>query len=96
MDIETLLKTLSDCDEMEATDGMNIAENLQNESKKKIYLNAVESIEKLRDTLEEGINPSTGKLDAETEDFFNRLGVIIDEILSRAEAFNESLDEKTE
>lgn len=100
MDTKELLAQLAKFDEMEAQDGMNLLEDVEEEneladkkSKKRVYLAAVEAIEKLRDELEEGIDPATGKLDAETEDFFNKLGEIVDEIQSRSYAFDESLDE---
>lgn len=100
MDTKELLAQLAKFDEMEAQDGMNLLEDVEEEneladkkSKKRVYLAAVGAIEKLRDELEEGIDPATGKLDAETEDFFNKLGEIVDEIQSRSYAFDESLDE---
>ena len=100
MELKDLLAKLAEFDEMEQQDGMNLLEDVEEEneladkkSKKRVYLAAVEAIEKLRDELEEGIDPATGKLDAETEDFFNKLGEIVDEIQSRSYAFDESLDE---
>lgn len=100
MNIEELLAKFDGFDEMEQQDGMNLLEDVEEEneladkkSKKRVYLAAVEAIEKLRDELEEGIDPATGKLDVETEDFFNKLGEIVDEILSRSYAFDESLNE---
>ena len=100
MDIKNLLSQMAEFDEMEAPDGMNIAEGVEEENelaenkrRKRIYQAAADAIEKLRDLLEEGVDPATGKLDPETEAWFDKLGEVSEEIYSRAEAFNESLDE---
>lgn len=97
MDIKDLLAQF---DDMEAEDGMNIVEgeeefdNERSENKRKarIYKKAVIALEELKDLLEEGIDPATGKLDGETDAFYNTLTDIINEIDSRALAFDESLD----
>lgn len=97
MDIKDLLAQF---DDMEAEDGMNIVEgeeefdNERSENKRKarIYKKAVIALEELQDLLEEGIDPATGKLDDETDAFYNTLTDIINEIDSRALAFDESLD----
>lgn len=100
MDVKELIASLAEFDEMEAPDGMNVAESVEEENEiaerkrqKRVYLAAIDAIERLRDLLEEGIDPATGKLDPETEAWFDKLGEISGEIYSRAEAFNESLDE---
>lgn len=100
MDVKELIASLAEFDEMEAPDGMNVAESVEEENEiaerkrqKRVYLAAIDAIERLRDLLEEGIDPTTGKLDPETEAWFDKLGEISGEIYSRAEAFNESLDE---
>lgn len=97
MDIKDLLAQF---DDMEAEDGMNIVEgeeefdNERSENKRKarIYKKAVIALKELQDLLEEGIDPATGKLDGETDAFYNTLTDIINEIDSRALAFDESLD----
>lgn len=97
MDIKDLLAQF---DDMEAEDGMNIVEgeeefdNERSENKRKarIYKKAVIALEELQGLLEEGIDPATGKLDDETDAFYNTLTDIINEIDSRALAFDESLD----
>lgn len=101
MELKDLLAKLAEFDEMEQQDGMNIVEGeeefddqrSENKRKARIYKKAVIALEELQDLLEEGIDPATGKLDDETDAFYNSLTGIINEIDSRALAFDESLDE---
>ena len=53
----------------------------------RIYTKAYESLEELQELLAEGKNPSTGKLDADTDAFYNQLTDMINEIYSRSLAF---------
>ena len=53
----------------------------------RIYTKAHESLEELQELLVEGIDPSTGKLDADTDAFYNQLTDMINEIHSRSLAF---------
>lgn len=100
MNAKEILAKLAKIDDMEAENGMNIVEgeeefdNERSENKRKarIYKKAVIALEELQDLLEEGIDPATGKLDDETDAFYNTLTDIINEIDSRALAFDESLD----
>lgn len=101
MELKDILARLAEFDEMEQQDGMNIVEgeeefdNEHPENKRKvhIYKKAVIALEELQDLLEEEVDPATGKLDDETDAFYNSLTHIINEIDSRALAFDESLDE---
>lgn len=88
------IKDLANKDEMEAEDGMNLLEDIdqenedaENRRKLRICKKAMDAIEEYRDLLEEGIDPATGKLDPETEAWFDKLGEITDEIYSRSLAF---------
>ena len=56
-------------------------------AKKRYYDAAFDAIEELRAFLEEGIDPATGTLDPETEEFHKQLGEISAEIYSRGLAF---------
>lgn len=56
-------------------------------AKKRYYDAAFNAIEELRVFLEEGIDPVTGTLDPETEEFHKQLGEISAEIYSRGLAF---------
>ena len=53
----------------------------------RIYTKAYESLKELQELLTEGIGPSTGKLDADTNAFYNQLTDMINEIYSRSLAF---------
>ena len=92
--LEQAIADLANKDEMEAEDGMNIVEDIDAEneladmkSKKRYYDAAFNAIEELRASLEEGIDPATGTLDPETEEFHKQLGEISAEIYSRGLAF---------
>ena len=52
----------------------------------RVYQKAYMALEELQDKLEEGISPS-GSLDMETEEFYNKLQDMINEIHSRSLAF---------
>lgn len=71
-----------------------LSENVQEENEHaemkrswRIYTKAYESLEELQELLVEGIDPSTGKLDADTDVFYNQLTDMINEIHSRSLAF---------
>lgn len=104
MELKDLLAKLAEFDEMEQQDGMNIVEGeeefdderSENKRKARIYKKAVIALEELQDLLEEGIDPATGKLDDETDAFYNSLTGVINEIDSRALAFDESFSSKKE
>lgn len=95
MEIKDLLAKIAEYDEMEAPDGMNIVEDIdqenedaENKRKLRIYKKAYEALEELCDFFEEEcIDPMTGKLDEETEAFNNQLHEVINEIYSRSLAF---------
>lgn len=100
MDIKNLLSQMAEFDEMEAPDGMNIAEDIEEENelaenkrKKRIYQKAIQSLEELQNFLWEGVSPATGKLDADAEEFNQLINTAIAEIHSRSLAFDESLNE---
>lgn len=101
MELRDILAKLAEFDEMEQQDGMNIVEGEEefdnersdNKRKARIYKKAVIALEELQDLLAEDADPATGKLDDETDAFYNTLTGIINEIDSRSLAFDESLDE---
>lgn len=71
-----------------------LSENVQEENEHaeikrswRIYTKAYESLEELQELLVEGIDPSTGKFDADTDAFYNQLTDMINEIHSRSLAF---------
>lgn len=94
------IKDLATKDEQEAEDGMNLLEqevkediDQENElaelkAKKRIYTKAVEALEELQNFLWEGVSPSTGKLDPDTEEFNQLINSAIAEIHSRSLAFD--------
>ena len=99
MDVKELIASLAEFDEMEAPDGMNIAEGVEEENekaenkrKKRVYQKAVEALSELQDLIGEGINPAQTEAD-ETTQFYNRIQDLIEEIDSMSLAFDESLDE---
>lgn len=57
-------------------------------AKKRIYTKAVEALEELQNFLWEGVSPSTGKLDPDTEEFNQLINSAIAEIHSRSLAFD--------
>lgn len=101
MEVKDILAKLAKFDDMEQQDGMNIVEGQEefddelqdNKRKARIYKKAVIALEELQGLLEEGIDPATGKLDDETDAFYNKLTEIINDIDSRCQAFTECLDE---
>lgn len=101
MELKDILAKLAEFDEMEQQDGMNIVEgeeefdNERSENKRKarIYKKAVIALEELQDLLTEDADPATGRLDDETDAFYNKLTEIINDIDSRCQAFTECLDE---
>ena len=84
MNIEKLTESLRSIINEDVTDEFEKAENKR---KLKIYVKAYEALEELQDELSQGIDPVTGKLDSETDNFYNELTEIIDEIYSRSLAF---------
>ena len=60
----------------------------ENKAKKRHYLKAVDALEELQSFLEEGIDPATGTLDEETNQFYDRITDLITEIHSRSLAFD--------
>lgn len=60
----------------------------ENKAKKRHYLKAVDALEELQSFLEEGIDPATGTLDEETNQFYDRITDLISEIHSRSLAFD--------
>lgn len=93
--LEQAIADLANKDEMEAEDGMNIVEDIDSENeiaekkaKKRIYTKAVAALEELQNFLWEGVSPSTGKLDPDTEEFNQLINSAIAEIHSRSLAFD--------
>lgn len=62
-------------------------EQADKKAKLRIYKKAYESLGELQGLLSEGVSPSTGKLDDETDAFYNKLTEMINEIYSRSLAF---------
>lgn len=52
-----------------------------------VYVKAYEALEELQDVLDHGVDPATGKLDPETNKFYDALTEMINEIYSRSLAF---------
>lgn len=52
-----------------------------------VYVRAYEALEELQDLLDHGVDPVTGKLDDETNKFYDALTEMINEIYSRSLAF---------
>ena len=52
-----------------------------------IYVRAYQSLEELQDVLDRGVDPLTGKLDPETNKFYDAITELINEIYSRSLAF---------
>lgn len=61
-------------------------EQADRRSNLRVYQKAYMALEELQDKLEEGMSPS-GTLDAETEEFYDKLQDMINEIHSRSLAF---------
>lgn len=52
-----------------------------------VYVKAYEALEELQDVLDQGVDPATGKLDDETNKFYDAITEMINEIYSRSLAF---------
>ena len=64
-------------------------ENAERKRKLRVYTKAYEALEELEEELDHDVNPATGKLDPETDEFYNKLVDIGNEIYSRSLAFEE-------
>ncbi len=95
MEIKDLLAKIAEYDEMEAPDGMNIVEDIdqenedaENKRKLRIYKKAYEALEELSNFLEEEcVDPALGDLDEETKAFNDKINELTQEIYSRSLAF---------
>ena len=52
-----------------------------------VYVRAYQALEELQDVLDHAVDPATGKLDPETNKFYDALTEMINEIYSRSLAF---------
>ena len=62
-------------------------ERYENKRIFRVYQKACEGLVMLMNELEDGANPATGGLDDDTQEFYNRLSNICEEINSRSMAF---------
>lgn len=67
-------------------------EKAENKRKLRVYKKAYEALEELQDELDHDVDPVTGKLNDETNKFYDNITDMINEIYSRSLAF-ESLNE---
>ena len=72
-------------------EGMEEFDDERYENKRifRVYQKACEGLVMLMDELEDTANPATGTMDNETQEFYNKLSALCEEINSRSLAFEE-------